>query len=107
VQLFEAFGTFTSFLYLGLLLVMVFALVDALIRPTAAYVAAGKRTKLLWTLVLAVATAASLLFGVGSIFGIAGLIAAIVYIVDVRPAVRAAAGQGPTRGSSSGPYGPW
>ena len=91
-------------LWVGLLLVILVALVDAVLRPTAAYVAAGKQTKLLWVLVLAVGGAGAMLAGVTSIFGIAGLIAAIVYLVDVRPAVRAVTGRGR---SSDGPYGPW
>ena len=88
---------------------MLVALIDAALKPAAAYVAAGKQTKLLWVLVLAVTTAGTLVGqSVTSLFGIAGLIAAIVYFVDVRPAVRAVGGGGGSaRGGSSGPYGPW
>lgn len=109
MTLFQAYGTLTWFLSIALLAVMVVALVDASLRPAAAYVAASKQTKLLWVLVLAVASAASFVGGVTSIFGVAGLIAAIVYFVDVRPAVRAVGGGGGGRGrsSSDGPYGPW
>lgn len=107
MSLFEAYGTLVWFLSVGLMLVMVVAFVDAAIRPAAAYVAAGKQTKLLWVLVLGVASAASFVGGVTSLLGIAGLIAAIVYFVDVRPAVRAVGGGGSARGGSSGPYGPW
>jgi Protein of unknown function (DUF2516) len=36
------------------------------------------------------------------LFGIIAMVAAIVYLVDVRPAVR-----GVRRGGGAGPYGPW
>ena len=94
-----------SFLLLSLLGyvalgVKLFALVDACIRPTAAYAAAGKLTKLAWIAILA----AAVLFGatdVLGLFGLLGTVAAIVYLVDVRPAVRELRG-----GSGSGP-GTW
>lgn len=82
---------------LGALALKLFALVDSCIRPGAAYVAAGKLTKPAWVAILAVAvllTGASFL----GLLGIAGTIAAIVYLVDVRPALR---GLRP----GSGPYG--
>ena len=65
----------------------VWALVDACTRPQPAYVAAGKLTKVAWVAILA---AAVLLGGtdVFGIFGLLGTVAAIVYLVDVRPAVR-------------------
>lgn len=106
MSLFQAYFTLTWFLSIALLLVMVVALIDASLRPAAAYVAASKQTKLLWVLVLAVASAASFVGGVTSLFGVAGLIAAIVYFVDVRPALRAVGGGGGGR-RQSGPYEPW
>jgi hypothetical protein len=66
----------------------VYALVDAAIQPTAAYVAAGKLTKPAWVAILAVAL---VVIGMGQWFGVVGLaaiVATIVYFVDVRPAVR-------------------
>ena len=90
--------------------VEVWAFVDAVRRPAAAYTAAGKLTKQLWLIILGVA----LLFGVAGAVGfvsiiqmlpIIGFIAAAVYLADVRPAVRQYGGRGGS--SSSGPYGPW
>ena len=63
------------------------ALVDACTRPKQAYEVAGKLSKVAWVAILAVAV----LFGGTSVlglFGLLGLVAAIVYLVDVRPAVR-------------------
>ena len=72
---------------LGALVLKVWALIDAVTRPGPAYEAAGKLSKPIWVAILA---AAVLLGGtnVMGIFGLVGLIAAIVYLVDVRPAVR-------------------
>ena len=71
----------------GAFALKLWALVDACIRPQPAYVAAGKLTKVAWVAILA---AAVLLGGAGvfGIFGLLGTVAAIVYLVDVRPAVR-------------------
>ncbi len=80
-----------------------FAFIDALRHPEAAYVAAGKRTRTFWLIVTGVA----LLFGVVSVFnvislpGIIAFIAAAVYLADVRPALRH------VRGIGSGPNRPW
>ena len=72
---------------LGALALKLWALIDALTRPTPAFVAAGKLTKPVWCVILA---AAVLLGGSNllGLFGLVGLVAAIVYLVDVRPAVR-------------------
>ena len=72
------------------LVVRAFALIDALTRPAAAFEAAGKLTKNGWLLILVIALVVGVL-GIGGFVGIlniAALIAAILYIVDVRPAVR-------------------
>ncbi|HEY0539476.1 MAG TPA: DUF2516 family protein [Actinoallomurus sp.] len=89
--------------------VEVWAFIDAVRRPAAAYSAAGKLTKQLWLIILGVA----LLFGLAGavqlisiiqMLPVIGFIAAAVYLADVRPAVRQYGGGG---SSSSGPYGPW
>lgn len=86
------------------------AFFDALRRPGAAFIAAGKRTKLLWLLVLGVAAVVglgyALLVGSGSVLSIlpvAAFVAAAVYLADVRPNVKQIQGGR----SRSGPYGPW
>ncbi|GLZ38258.1 DUF2516 family protein [Actinokineospora sp. NBRC 105648] len=66
----------------------VFALIHALLQRPDAYSAADRLTKPAWVGITAGATAVLLLFsfaGTGWIFWMAGLVAALVYIVDVRP----------------------
>lgn len=68
------------------------ALVDAVSRKPEEFEAAGKQTKSMWTIILGVAFAAFLVslmwLGLVNIFNIVGAVAAIVYLVDVRPAIR-------------------
>ena len=63
--------------------------IDALIRPSAGFVAAGKLTKPAWVAITALATVVIYFFGLMSFFGLPAVIASVVYLVDVRPAVRA------------------
>lgn len=100
-------GGFLALLWIGAIAVKLWALIDAAIRPAPAYVAADKQTKQLWVILLVLSVGLDLLWRPGnfiSLFAVAGLIVAIVYLVDVRPRVKETQG-----GSSpgSGPYGPW
>lgn len=99
-------GGFLALLWIAAVAVKLWALIDAAIRPAPAYVAAGKQTKPVWVVLLGLAIALDLLWGRGfiSLFAVAGLIVAIIYLVDVRPKVRETQGGS---SSSSGPYGPW
>ena len=75
---------------LGLLILVIWALIDAVTRPAPAFVAAGKQTKPIWLAILGVCLVL-VLAGIGGVLGIFGFgvaIASIVYLVDVRPAVR-------------------
>lgn len=83
----------------------VFALVDAVRHRPDAFVAAGKRTKNFWLLVLGVATAVGFVTNVLSMFGIIAFVAAAVYLADVRPALAQVSGRGGS--GRQGPYGPW
>ena len=100
------------FLALGLAAFVVesWAFIDAITRPSQAFVAAGKLSKQLWLIILGVATVVGLAFaiiGVGptSILPVAAFVAAAVYLADVRPKVRSFPKN--RSGTSSGPYGPW
>lgn len=74
---------------LALFAIQGWAFVDALTRKPDAFVAAEKMTKNAWTIILGVALAAHLLFWHPiNILNLAGAVAAIVYLVDVRPAVQ-------------------
>lgn len=89
--------------------------------PANAFPAAGKLKKNIWLLILGLATLFSAggawsflqyflligdngFIGLGAVnmFSIAAVIAATIYIVDVKPAVK-----GMGRGGNNGPYGPW
>ncbi len=104
MDLVGGFFQIVNLLTLAIVAVGVFAFIDALVRPAAAFVAANKLTKPAWAAIVGVSALALLYRGVNSIFGLAAIVGIMVYMVDVRPAVRGLTGGG---GSSSGPYGPW
>ncbi|SFB00085.1 Protein of unknown function [Amycolatopsis marina] len=65
-----------------------FAFAHALTQRADAYAAADRKTKPIWLAITGGSTVAMALFGFfgpGMIFWLAGLIASLVYIVDVRP----------------------
>ncbi|MFI9556240.1 DUF2516 family protein [Nonomuraea endophytica] len=105
----------------GIFGMSVYALIHAVRVTPNAFVSAGKLKKNLWLLILVLATlfsaagawsyfttfmviggAAFIGIGLG-LFSIIAVIAATVYIVDVKPAVKGMGG----RGGNNGPYGPW
>jgi len=98
---------FFGILAIAAFVVEVWAFVDALRRPTGAFVSAGKQTKPLWLIITGVAAVVGLgtaaYGGVTGILSVVAFVAAAIYLTDVRPKVR---GMG-TGGTSSGPYGPW
>jgi len=94
-------------LCLGAFIVEAWAFVDAIIRPKAAFPAASKQTKPLWLVILGVAFVIGIGGAVGSlqllsIFPIVAFVASAIYLIDVRPKVRAL-----KPGTRQGPYGPW
>jgi len=112
------YGPLTSGLNIlgaAMLILHVLALLDVIARPQAVFPAAEKQTKQLWLILLGVAVAwgvtpmlltQSLVFNsVFNLIGIAGTVVALIYLLDVRPAVKAAGGRGP--GRTSGPRGGW
>jgi predicted cobalt transporter CbtA len=87
-----------------------FAFIDAIRRPSQAFIAASKQTKPLWLVITGVATAIGLgTAAYGSapigILAVAAFVAAAVYLTDVRPKVKNFRGGG--TGTRMGPYGPW
>lgn len=74
---------------LVMFLAQAFAFVDAVSHRADAYVAADKLTKNAWMIILGLGVAAHMLiWSPLSIFNLVGIVAALVYIVDVRPALR-------------------
>lgn len=80
---------FWLLVWLAALGVQVYALVDAAVRPAAAYLAAGKLTKQAWVAILVVSLVVGQVLSLFSPLGLAAVVATIVYFVDVRPALRA------------------
>ena len=75
-------------LYWGALALILWAFVDALVRPATSFVAAGKLTKPAWAAITGIAAAVSYFWGPMSFLGLPAVIAGVVYLVDVRPALR-------------------
>ncbi|MEU3225439.1 DUF2516 family protein [Streptomyces sp. NPDC006976] len=107
-MLLEGFQTFLGLIFTVITVLAVVALVMAAIAREDAYRAAGKQTKPFWLVILGIAVVVNL--WVPMVFiQIAGLVASIVFLVDVRPALKAVSGGGRRSGGSSsdGPYGPY
>lgn len=82
-------GLVFTLLYFAAQALTVWAFVDALIRPAGSFVSTGKLTKPAWLGITALA--AAILFVTKNpiaLLGLPAIIAAVVYLVDVRPAVR-------------------
>ena len=81
-------GLVYDVLLYGTLALALWAFVDALVRPAAGFVAAGKLTKPGWLAITGLAVLVIYMFTPMSFLGLPAIIAAVVYLVDVRPAVR-------------------
>jgi hypothetical protein len=78
----------TWVLNITFLAIAVFALVDVLRRPTEAFPAVERQTKLAWGIFTAISAAIIFVFGAINFLGIIGVIVTMFYLVDVRPKVR-------------------
>ena len=99
-------GLINLVIWAGLLGVKIFALIDALRYSNDQYVSAGKRSRTLWLVLTGLSLAFHLISDVLTLPNLAGTIASIVYLVDVRPALQQVSGRGGNR-NNMGPYGPW
>ncbi|NUR57361.1 MAG: DUF2516 family protein [Catenulispora sp.] len=97
--------SFLGLLSLAVLVGQIVVLIDAALRREDAYRAADKLTKQGWLIILTVSMAASMLLGL--LFTIIGVVVAIVYWVDVRPALKEVSGKSRNNNTRQGPYGPW
>lgn len=88
MQVFDFESGLLTVIALAMLAVKAFALIDAILRPAQAFPAADKLTKPAWLLILGLTLVTGILFPnpIG-LFALVGIIAALVYLVDVRPAV--------------------
>jgi hypothetical protein len=87
------FGAVQEFVVFGLWIVMLgvkgFAFIDCLRQPTDAFPAIGRQNKVLWTVLTGVAAATALLPALTlSLFGLAGIVVALIYIFDIRPKIK-------------------
>lgn len=81
-------------LFYGCLAIQAWAAIDCLTRPTAAFTAAEKLTKPAWLGITIGAVLIGYLTERIGFFGLVTMVASLVYLVDVRPAVRQIQGGG-------------
>lgn len=91
-------------IYIATFVASLYALVEAVRTPAAAYEVMDKQTKKLWVGLTGGATGFSLIgvMGWGPMFLIICLVPTLIFLLDVRPAIK-----GVGDGRNSGPYGPW
>ncbi len=79
-------GLVVQVLWVILLGVKAFALVDCIRRPADYFPFIGRQTKVLWIALTAVSLFTGLAPGLTlSIFGIAGTVISLIYLLDIRP----------------------
>ena len=89
MNLFAAPDLILAVVSLGMFVAQAVAFVDALTHSKEAYVAGDKLTKQAWCIILGLALVAHMLiWSPLSLFNLVGIVAAIVYLVDVRPTLR-------------------
>ncbi len=85
--IFEVQGWVTLVVTLALLAIKIFAFASSLLYPAEAYLAADKLTKPTWSIILGVAIAVHVLLLNVLLLNLVLTIAALVFLVDVRPAL--------------------
>jgi hypothetical protein len=89
VNLFVVPDLIMAVVSLGMFVAQAVAFIDALTHTPQAYVAGDKLTKQAWCIILGLAVVAHMLiWNPLSLFNLVGIVAAIVYLVDVRPTLR-------------------
>lgn len=87
MNVFEVESYLTLVMIFVLLAITIFAFINSLLYSAESYVAAGKLTKPAWNIILGLAVVLQLIPAGLFIVRIALIIAALVYMVDVRPAL--------------------
>lgn len=85
-ELFQLQAEIGAIVVLVILVVEGFAFIDAVARPAQAYVAADKLNKQAWLLILGLAIPANI--WIGGLLSLVGVVAALVYLLDARPALQ-------------------
>jgi asparagine N-glycosylation enzyme membrane subunit Stt3 len=94
LAVFQIQNAFMLLATLALFVFQAWAFIDAVARRPDAFVAADKLTKPAWLIILGLALAAHMLiWNPLSFLNLIGAVAAIVYVVDARPAMRALTGR--------------
>ncbi|WP_285758776.1 DUF2516 family protein [Nocardiopsis ansamitocini] len=90
-------------IFLAIFVTSLYALVEAARTPAQAFPAMDKQTKGLWVGLLSLGSLLSLsaTLGYGAFLVFLSLVVALIFMLDVRPAVRSITRPG------DGPYGPW
>ena len=87
MNIFEIQGNISLLVIYVLLAVKIFAFINSLLYSAESYEAAGKLNKAAWALILGLAVLVQVLIPGSFLFNIAFTVAAIVFLVDVRPAM--------------------
>lgn len=81
-------------LWVLFLVVKGYAFIDCIRRPTAAFPAVGRQSKILWGILTGVSLLTGLLPNLTlNLLGIAGMVASLIYLFDVRPKIREITGR--------------
>lgn len=94
LALFQVQNLIATVVTLALFVLQAWAFIDAVSRRPEAFVAADKMNKTAWLMILGLALVAHMLiWSPLSFLNLLGAVAAIVYVVDARPAMRALTGR--------------
>lgn len=74
-------------IYVVFAVLKVWAFVDCLRRPEQAFPAVGRQSKVLWLVLTGISALTGLVFDPLSIFGIAGVVVALLYLFEIRPRI--------------------
>lgn len=81
-------------LWVLFLVVKGYAFIDCIRRPAAAFPAVGRQSKILWGILTGVSLLTGLLPNLTlNLLGIAGMVASLIYLFDVRPKIREITGR--------------
>jgi len=74
-------------IYLVFAVLKVWAFVDCVRRPAPAFPAVNRQTKTLWLILTGITALTGLVFDPLGLFGIAGIVIALLYLFEIRPQI--------------------